>query len=440
MIRVLSAIRSRPWAITNEALETILSIVERTNDTPEAVAAKLGRPLDNTYAVENRNGVAVLPVEGPLFRRASFFDEISGATSYAKLATDFAAALNDPAIDAIVLNIDSPGGDAMGVSEFADQIYAARGIKPVVAYVDGQAASAAYWLAAAADQIVTSDTGMIGSIGAVLSIQDTRQRDAKNGVTRHEIVSSQSPYKRVDPATDTGKAKLQELVDSLAAVFIDKVAQYRGVSADTVMQEFGQGGSFVGQAAVDAGLADRVGSFEQVIDELQARSRGSAGAFAAAGGDTKKEVRMDKNDGTPAAENKPSTLTAEQVVEQHPEAAAAIRADAHAKGLAEGIEKGSVDATAAERGRVKGILSSEEAEGRMQLAAHLAFETDQTVDAATALLAKSAKDSKAATGFEAFDKAMRAEGNPKVGADADVDAETDPATSLVNTAKLIGLA
>ncbi|HEY1035554.1 MAG TPA: S49 family peptidase [Pseudoxanthomonas sp.] len=436
MIRVLSAIKSRPWAITQQAMETILSIAERTNESPQAVAAKLGRPLDNTYAVENRNGVAVLPVEGPLFKRAGFFDEISGATSYARLATDFAAALNDPGINAIVLNIDSPGGDAMGVSEFADQIFAARGTKPVIAYVDGQAASAAYWIAASADEVVTSDTGMIGSIGAVLSIQDTRQREAKNGVTTHEIVSSQSPFKRVDPATEVGRSKLQALVDSLAAVFIDKVAQYRAVSAETVMQEFGQGGSFVGQAAVDAGLADRVGSFEGVIEELQARSMNRASGFAAAGGNNQ-EIAMSENNGAPAADSKPSKLTAAQVVEQQPEAAEAIRTEAHAKGVAEGRTAGIT----AERERIQSILASDEAGERAELAQHLAFGTDMPADAAVSMLAKAPKGVQADAGFARFDSAMRTEGNPKVGADAEPKEGEDQAhAALTATAKAMSLA
>lgn len=426
MIRVLSAIRSRPWAITSEAMDTILSIVDRTNETPEAVATKLGRPLDNTYAVENRNGVAVLPVEGPLFKRASFFDEISGATSYARLAIDFAAAVDDPAIDAIVLNIDSPGGDAMGVSEFADQIFAARGTKPIVAYVDGEAASAAYWIAAAADQIVTNDNGILGSIGAVLGITDTRERDAKAGVKRHEIVSSQSPDKRLDVATDDGRAKLQALVDSLASVFVDKVAQYRGVSTDTVLKEFGRGGLFVGQAAVDAGLADRIGSFEQVIAELQAQARVPANIVAASGG-AQTEVTMTEKNSAPAADTQPEKITAESIAANHPDVATALRTE----GKTEGEQAGR----AAERERIKGILASDEADGRHQLATHLAFETDTSVEAATALLSKSAKESKAAAGFDAFDKAMRAEGNPDVGADTETGAD-DITAAVARSAKL----
>lgn len=426
MIRALSRIKSQPWAITREAMETILDIAARENESPQAVAAKLGRPLENTYDVEDRDGVAVLHISGPLFRYANLFTEISGATSYDLLARDFNRAVNDPRIHAIVLNVDSPGGEANGVSEFADMIYAARGQKPIVAYVGGQASSAAYWIASAADEVVADETAILGSIGAVWSFMDSREAEAKAGRKRFDIVSSQSPDKRLDPATDDGRGKLQALVDSLADVFIDKVARNRGVSRETVLNDFGRGGVFVGQAAVNAGLADRLGSFEGVIEELQGRARGTVGAIAAAGGKNQ-EVQMDNSNGAPAADPKPVNLTASQVVAQYPEAAAEIRAG--------GVDEGRQ----AERERIRAILASEEATDRAELANHLAFETDMAADAAVAMLAKAPKAAKA-TAFNQLDAVMRREGNPNVGADADSDAGKDPAAQLINTAKAMGLA
>lgn len=434
MIRVLSRIKSEPWAITREAMDTILEIAARENETPQAVAAKLGRPLENTYDVENRDGVAVLHITGPLFRYANLFTALSGATSYDMLAKDFAKAADDARIDAIVLNIDSPGGEASGVSEFAEMIFSARGKKPIVAYVGGGGASAAYWLAAAADEVVINDTAILGSIGVVLGIEDSRERDAKSGVKRMEIVSAQSPYKRVDPATDDGRSRLQARVDSLAEVFVAKVAQYRGVDVGTVLKDYGQGDVYVGQAAVNAGLADRIGSFEGVISELQTRARGQYSATVAAAGDINQESSMDKKDGAPAADTKPTKLTAAQVVEQQPEAAAAIRAEAHAAGVTEGATS--------QRERVKAILTSDEAQGRGDLASHLAFDTDTPADAAVALLGKAPKTAAtAATGFDKLDATMRAEGNAKVGADAEPkDGAKNAGDELVNTAKAMGLA
>lgn len=428
MIRVLSRIKSEPWAITREAMDTILEIAARENESPQAVAAKLGRPLENTYDVEYRGGVAILSVVGPLFRYANLFTAISGATSYDFLARDFRAALDDPKVESILLNIDSPGGEASGVSEFADMIYSARGKKPIVAYVGGYGASAAYWIASAADRVIIDDTAMLGSIGTVLGIEDSRERDAKNGIKRMEIVSAQSPYKRVDPATEEGRSRLQARVDALSEVFIAKVARNRGKDEETVLKEFGQGDVFVGQAAVNAGLADRVGSYEGTISELQSTTNGRAGAIAAAGGNNE-EIAMGDNNGAPAADTKPSTLTAAQVVEQHPQAAADLRAEA----------------VSGERARVKGILASDEAAGREQLAQHLAFDTDSTVDAAVAMLKVSPKAAAttATTGIEKLDAVMRAEGNANVGADNDTSDQSEDGkavAALREAAKAQGLA
>lgn len=272
MFNVLARIKAEPWAITPSYMETILDIAQRQNSTPEQMAQQLGRPLENTYDVEVRNGVAILPVNGPLFRYANMFSKISGATSYQNLARDFFEAVDDPDVKAIVLDIDSPGGEANGVSEFAEQIYQARGKKKIIAYVGGSAASAAYWIASAADEIVIDETAMLGSIGTVLGVTVTKKRDEKEGIERFDIVSKQSPYKRVDASTDEGRSRLQAVVDQLSDVFVDKVARNRGYTRDIVLSDFGQGDILIGNAAVNAGMANRLGSFEGVIEQLSGPS------------------------------------------------------------------------------------------------------------------------------------------------------------------------
>lgn len=270
-INAINWIVSRHWAMEEESIHTMLSIAARENPDVEAVAARLGRPLDNTRQVTLRDGIATIPVAGPLFRYADFFTEISGATTYEQLATDFTAALDNAMVRAIVLAIDSPGGDANGVSQLAALFASARGVKPVVAFVGGTGASAAYWLASAADIVITSDTGILGSIGVRMAYRDTSAADQAKGVKTIELISSQSPNKRMDPTEDVGRAALQRVVDDLAAVFVESVATYRGVSPETVLAEFGQGGVFVGRAAVDAGLADTVGTYESTVAALRER-------------------------------------------------------------------------------------------------------------------------------------------------------------------------
>lgn len=411
MIRILSRIKSQPWACTPEVMETIMDIASRQNMSPEAVAKEIGRPLRNSYDVEMRGSVGILPMQGPLIRYATMFSQISGATSYDMLAQDFAKMVDDPNVSAIILNIDSPGGEANGVSEFADQIAAARGTKPIVAYVGGMGASAAYWLAAAADEIVISDTAILGSIGTVMSVTDTKEKDAKAGVKTYTIVSSQSPYKRVDASSEEGQSRLQAMVDSLSDVFIDKVGQYRGVDAETVMKNFGQGDVLVGQAAVTAGLADRVGSFEGLLAELQNPAFSTAPTQLAAAGATEfnasGDIVMDKN----------------EVAEKFPDVAAAFRSEGTASGVT------------AERARIKGILASTEAEGRTDLAQELAFGTDMPVEGAVALLSKSVKATAAEPAKpDPLAAAMASVKNPAVGADTVEGEDTVEAAIARSTA------
>lgn len=236
--RILEYLCTNHWAILPEVLQSILCIAQGENESPEAVAERLGRPLQNTRTVTHRDGVAVLPVGGPIFRYANILTEISGATSVEVLATDFRAALDDPDIRGIVLEVDSPGGQIAGISEFADQVAAAG--KPTVAYISDLGASAGYWIASAADQVIIRDTAAAGSVGVVATLR----RDKKDD--RIQIVSSQSPRKRVDPDTEDGRAVLQAVVDDIADVFIGRVASYRDVSAEHVLEHFGQGGSWSG--------------------------------------------------------------------------------------------------------------------------------------------------------------------------------------------------
>lgn len=133
----------------------------------------------------------------------------------------------------------------------------------MVCYVGSRSQSAGYWIASAADRVVADPTAMLGSIGVVMGMR------AKSGSANTvEFVSSQSPYKRVDPTTETGKAHVQATIDDLADVFVDAVACNRGVTREKVLADFGQGGSMVGAKAVAAGMADSIGSLEGVIASL----------------------------------------------------------------------------------------------------------------------------------------------------------------------------
>lgn len=306
-MRRVPAPLQQPWAISEEGLRLVLAVWSRGELFPDvrerALQERDGEPLENAHQTTVRDGVAIIPVCGPLFRRASLFTEISAATDYGTIRKDLATALADPAAKAIILEIDSPGGEVNGCGELAQAIYAARGVKPIVAYVGGTGASAAYWIASAADKIVAAETAILGSIGVRTALVDDSKRDAMEGIREIELVSSQSPGKRDAPVDDEVVARAQAHIDELASVFIAAVARHRGVSTGVVQSRFGQGDVLIGQRAVEAGLADELGTFEQTLKQLAASS--SVPPSIPTGGSKMKTKRVARAEAAPEPEKKP---------------------------------------------------------------------------------------------------------------------------------------
>ncbi|MEA2861897.1 MAG: hypothetical protein QOC72_3936 [Methylobacteriaceae bacterium] len=267
---ILLTVMSARWAIEPGALQSIIELAEGVSTPAVALEAHRALALEGAQGARIRDGIAILDVYGPMFRRANILASIFQMSSYDVLRRDLQSAIDDPAVKGILLNVDSPGGEVNGASELAQAVFGARGRKPIVAYVGGQGSSAAYWLLSGADGIVVNETAQLGSLGVVATVTDRREADRMNGVVRHEIVSSQSPHKRADVATDAGRSRIQASVDSIADVFVAQVAQHRGVTRERVLSDFGRGDVFVGKAAVDAGLADEVGNFEQVLGSMVA--------------------------------------------------------------------------------------------------------------------------------------------------------------------------
>lgn len=280
--RIIARLAGTPWLIQSEALDSMLQLANRelpdqttidawkNEASRRALATRPGDPLGNSPSARVRDGVAIIPVAGPIFRYANLFTEFSGATALSDFASNLAAARADSRVRGILLDIDSPGGDVAGLAEAADMITAASGEKPTAAYVEGSAHSAAYWLASAASAIVLSPTATIGSLGAVVAMQDATEARAKDGVRRFRFVSSQTPNKLLDPTTDAGAARVQALTDRLASEFLTAAAANRGGTVEQLLAATDGGGLLVGTDAVDAGLADQVAGFEATLARLAA--------------------------------------------------------------------------------------------------------------------------------------------------------------------------
>lgn len=245
----------RPMLISAPELEGILN--------PETLETRYAERLKGTWSVKKRGNVAILPIHGVISRFGSWLNWLRGGTATEDVARDFTATQEDPEIHSVILDFDTPGGDARAIHECAEMIRNAK--KPTIAYVGGQCASGGLWWASACDEIVVDKTAELGSLGVVFGY---RTGDAKT----IEIVSANAPKKRLDPATDAGKTEIQQRANDLEAVFIAKVAEYRGLDIEKVKNDFGQGGMMIAEKAIKAGMADKLGSLEGLIKDLQAQT------------------------------------------------------------------------------------------------------------------------------------------------------------------------
>jgi signal peptide peptidase SppA len=363
------------WAIRREALPAAVNA-----DPRAAMAGRRGgdRLIDGSFA-RVIDGVAVIPVLGPLMNRMNLF-----YWSYGEIERDFTAALADERVRGILLDIDSPGGLVAGVDELSSLIRGSRGAKPTVAHVGGLGASAAYYVASAADEVVASRGAVVGSIGTLIRYMDIEGIFVRMGARIVEVVATQSPSKVLDPDSEEGRAEMQSIVDEMADNFIADLAANRGVSPETVLRDYGQGLVFPARQALERGLVDRVAGFNEILAELTGRRTEANGPEAVAAPTTSKDHVMDWLDIDVAglAQNRPDIVKA--IGERAVEAAGAGNEKAIAEARREGAD--------GERAR---ILALEEAapDGYDDLVAAAKADPGQTAETlAVAILKKQKQD------------------------------------------------
>jgi ClpP class serine protease len=270
---LITEIGESQWAMTQGALTGLIEVIDGhahieeyyrfrmiSNDAQVSVLSDLGELAENTKATRIKGGVGSLFINGPIIPRSSFLSELFGLTSVESLSEEFQKLEANEKIKNILLVLDTPGGAVNGISDFAKLISASQ--KPITAYVLGMAASAGYWIASAANEIVSTDTGIVGSIGTVLSV--TARKDGG----RVNIVSNQSPRKNVGELTKANKKDLQALVDGLSDIFIEAVARNRGISKKKVLSDYGKGAVFVAQEAERREMIDRIDTLKGVVSSL----------------------------------------------------------------------------------------------------------------------------------------------------------------------------
>ncbi|MEW6558735.1 MAG: S49 family peptidase [Planctomycetota bacterium] len=256
-----------PLAIHRPKLDVILSVLGA-----RIGLADLAAPVGYTPAARAlgppSGKVAVIPIHGTLVRRTSGIEAESGLTSYTGIAAQLDAALASPEIAAILLDIDSPGGESGGVFDLADRIRAASEVKPVWAVANDMAFSAAYALASAATRVFVARTGGVGSIGVIAMHVDQSVKDAQDGVRYTAVFAGErkndlNPH---EPISNEAHAVLKAEVVRIYDLFVETVARHRGLDADAVRAT--EAGLFFGPDAVATGLADAVGSLDDALTQL----------------------------------------------------------------------------------------------------------------------------------------------------------------------------
>ncbi len=258
-----------PLAIPRPTLDVILSVlgtrIGLTDMVVPADYAPTTRPLSPATGK-----VAVIPIHGTLVRRTSGLEAASGLASYTDIAAQIDAALASPDVAAILLDVDSPGGESGGVFDLADRIRATAQVKPVWAVANDIAFSAAYALASAASRVFVARTGGVGSIGVIAMHVDQSVKDAKDGLHYTAVFAGErkndlNPH---EPISDAAHAVLKAEVDRIYGLFVETVARHRRLDADAVRAT--EAGLFFGDAAVASGLADAVGGFDDALAQLNA--------------------------------------------------------------------------------------------------------------------------------------------------------------------------
>lgn len=334
-MRVLDILTS-PWAIAPDKMQEIRSIYQThlKGEKIDIKAINAANPSSGNGYI-NDNGVAVISIESVLTKSRTFFSSMFAGSSMREIGNALDMAMADTDVHSIILAIDSPGGTVDGTQELVERIQAQKGKgKPIVAVGDGIMASAAYWIASAADKVyIANDTTSVGSIGVVATHVDVSEQDKNWGEKWTEITAG--AYKRIAsthaPLTVEGREYIQSQIDYIYSVFVQSVAANRGKSSVDDVLPMADGKIFIGRQAVEAGLVDGLITLSEIQNNL------------------KKEFNMTKEE----LQVKHSDLVQSFVEDGR----LAGRAEGIEAGKAQGIEEGKKIGAEMERARIQKIMA-----------------------------------------------------------------------------------
>jgi signal peptide peptidase SppA len=278
--KLRSEFYGHPWAMLASTLSDLGQRIEIGD--MESIKSALSFNGDGVEtSMKVANGVAVIPMNGVLRDEVDYMVRYGGACSYQILERDFLAAMSNDQVKSVLFYCNSPGGSAIGCKRVADLIFASRGKKQIVAFVQGQCCSASYYIASACDRIEATADSMVGSIGTIMPHVEMSGMLEEIGYGVTVITNSDSPKKghgnQYEKLTPEAKATLQTFIDSFGKPFIADVARYRGVTTEQVLENFGQGDAKRADLAIDNRMIDAVVTG---IGQTLQRMTGSAGQQA----------------------------------------------------------------------------------------------------------------------------------------------------------------
>jgi len=254
------AVLDAVWSIRPSSLVSVVRAAA-TNAAPVNPKKKLPR-VDGP--------VAIIPLTGMITPRSSIWEEWFGGTSVQSFEAAFQRAISSELIKAVVIDCHSPGGVTYGVSLASDRVFAARGIKPIVAVCNYVCCSAAYWIASSAEQFVAAPSSDVGSLGVFRVHEDVSKMLEEEGI---KVTMIATPKYKVEgnefePITEECLKHNMMCVEETYEQFIKAVARNRGVSAKQAKADYGEGRTFHAETALTMGMIDRVASMDQVLREL----------------------------------------------------------------------------------------------------------------------------------------------------------------------------
>lgn len=286
------------WAIHESRARELLEHYRATNwsvhiDAAKAAADDQPRKARSMYSV--KDGVATIHVRGPLTKHGS--SAMPASTMNARV--DVRGALRDDDVKAVLMVFDSPGGNAAGIDDLAQDIAALAAAKPTVAFIEDLGASAAYWAASQAGRVVANRSAFIGSIGVYAVINDLSKAYAMKGIKTYVIKTGEMKGAGIEGTeiTDEQLAVFKTEVEAVHDLFVRAVAKGRKISQAKV-KEMADGRVHIAAEALSLGLIDEIGTLDGAFSSLVRRASG--GRAQATGADVK-EVLMSGQAGEPGA-------------------------------------------------------------------------------------------------------------------------------------------